>query len=68
VYPGPVFSMADHVRRVLDVDPHREGEAGAAARWVAEGKHQRLTTKAQSDLLDLSRVLAALKEARGSVA
>ena len=77
VYPGPVFSLADHVRHVLGVDPHREGEAGAAARWVAEGHQDRLTTKGRSDLLDLSRVLrelrgeiseASKKEAHGPVA
>ncbi len=67
VYPGPVFSMADHVRQVLGVDPHREGEADAAARWVAEGRQERLTTKGHSDLLDLSRVLMALREESGSV-
>lgn len=61
IYPGPVFSMADHVRRVLDVDPHREGDADAAARWVSEGQDRRLTTKAHSDLLDLSRVLMTLR-------
>ena len=71
VYPGPVFSLADQVRHVLGVDPHREGEAGAAARWVAEGQLDRLTTKGRSDLLDLSRVLRELrseKEAHGPVA
>jgi len=70
VYPGPVFSLADHVRHVLGVDPDREGEEGAAARWVAEGQQDRLTTKARSDMLDLSQVLLTLgdKEAHGPVA
>ncbi|MEE9125709.1 MAG: hypothetical protein V3U11_01075 [Planctomycetota bacterium] len=74
IYPGPVFSMADHVRFVLGVDPHREGDADAAACWVSEGQQDRLTRKGRSDLVDLSRVLRQLrseaseKEASGPVA
>ncbi|MHC4812182.1 MAG: TM0106 family RecB-like putative nuclease [Planctomycetota bacterium] len=71
VYPGPVFSMADHVHYVLGVDPHREGEADAAACWIAEGQEERLASKGRSDLVDLSRVLHELcreEEASGPVA
>jgi hypothetical protein len=71
LYPGPVFSMADHVHYVLGVDPHREGEADAAACWIAEGQEERLASKGRSDLVDLSRVLHELcreEEASGPVA
>ncbi|MCC6670973.1 MAG: TM0106 family RecB-like putative nuclease [Planctomycetes bacterium] len=56
--PGPAFGLDDWVRLALGRDPHRAGEAAAAAKWLAEGKEARLRAKGAADLGDL----AALRE------
>ena len=54
VFQGPVFSVADHVQFVLGVDPHREGQADAAAMWAERPEGEAwLRNKAESDLKDL---------------
>lgn len=63
VYQGPVFGVAQHVQYLLGVDPHREGEADAAAMWSskAEGE-QWLLNKGRSDLLDLCGIVDVVVE------
>ncbi len=61
-YPGPVFGLDDHVRYLLGEDPHRQGEAGAAAMWLPEEDgEERVRAKGQSDLSDLAALLQALR-------
>ncbi len=59
IYQGPVFSMDDHVRFWLNLDPHREGDANAGAMWAEQPEGRAwLSKKGRSDLMDL----ALLKE------
>lgn len=58
VYPAPVFGMDGYVRHGLGVDPHRFGQASAAAVWAADA--QRLRDKGRADLEDLARLCAEI--------
>lgn len=63
IYQGPVFGSAQHVEYLLGVDPHREGEADAAAIWASRSEgEQWLLNKGRSDLLDLCGLVDALLE------
>ena len=63
VYPGPVFGMAEHVEYALRRDPHRQGEADAAAMWAEreEGRSW-LLKKGCSDLEDLCGLAAIAQD------
>lgn len=65
IYPGPVFGMAQHVEYALGLDPHREGEADAAAMWGQgdEGEGW-LMNKGRSDLADLCALAAFVRESQ----
>ena len=61
VYQGPVYGLAEHVQYLLGLDPHREGEADAAAMWNSRGEAEEwLRNKGRSDLEDLCGVLDAV--------
>ena len=68
VFPGPVFGLPEHVEYGLGEDPHREGEADAAAMWAQrpEGSEW-LAHKGRSDLEDLCGLVAMVRvdERRG---
>ncbi len=63
IYQGPVFGSAQHIEYLLGLDPHREGEADAAALWADRPEGEAwLRNKGRSDLADLSALVQALLE------
>jgi predicted RecB family nuclease len=68
VWPRPAFQLADYVRLGLGLDPHREGDADAAALWTREpGGEDRLQRKVASDLRDLARLKRTWVDAAATV-
>jgi hypothetical protein len=58
VYPGPVVTFADLVRRGLGRDPYRHGHPGECAMWRGEATaRERLSQKGQGDLDDLATLV-----------
>ncbi|MEM7204652.1 MAG: TM0106 family RecB-like putative nuclease [Planctomycetota bacterium] len=61
-FPAPVFGLDDHVRLVLQRDPHRAGEAGGVGLWLEEpGGAERVVNKGRQDLEDLLGLVEALR-------
>jgi hypothetical protein len=65
VFPRPVFGLADHVRLGLGRDPHRHGDAGAAAAWSESGERDRVAAKGRGDLADLAELARRYLEQDG---
>ncbi len=62
--PTPVFGLDDHVRALLERDPHRAGDAAAVGLWVDRGDAAlHLARKGESDLDDLCALVALLADA-----
>lgn len=57
VYPGPVFTFGDLVRRGLGRDPWRHGHPGECAMWTGADARERLSRKGHGDLEDLAALV-----------
>ena len=63
VYQGPVFGLAQHVEYGLGLDPHRAGDADAAALHATLPNGQDwLMRKGRSDLADLCALVEFLHD------